>query len=181
MRKHDARLLADILNEQEEPEDFDLGAFERDLWAALTQGGRLTPELERAIWRIPSARASYLAMREANAERVRRLWSGRGFATEAVRRAADSGGRSHKVTATGWSFQTVQSQATGEWLVTLQVEPEAMALLTEGTPVRVVDSEGLVWLEGRLDRLGGLDGRWAHPDVNPEERMLTHALTFKLR
>lgn len=180
----ESELLAMVLNQQDDPEGFDRGAFELALAARLRQGLPPTPAMVHAIWRIPSARAAWLGLRENRERRQRQArsllqaWNDNGFDLQTQRRAASSEGGRQTVSASGWSVQVSRSPATGKTLVSLELEARAAALLPPGTRVRISDSGGLVWLEGALDGFGGIDAEWPGHELSPEERLRLYALVI---
>lgn len=173
-----AALLAMVLNQQDNPADFDCGAFELALFERMKRGLPPTPEMSKAIWTIPSAREAYLGLRRARARELRRAWNDNGYAAVAQYRAASSRASRHSVKTSGWSLQIVRSPGSGQTLVSLELEPQAMALLPPDTMVRIVDSGGVVWLEGKIDSFGGIDAQWPHSGTDPDERLRSHALTI---
>ena len=64
------------------------------------------------------------------------------------------------------------------WLLSLKVTPEAFRDLPQGISVRVSDRGGKIWLEGMLDRYGGLDAFWDRDEASPRDRARQHGLTF---
>ena len=180
----ESELLAMVLNQQDDPEDFDRGAFELAVAERLRRGLPLTPAMTAAVWRIPSARAAWLGLRRAHARRLRQaqdllqIWNDNGFDLQTQRRAASSEGGRQTVSASGWSVQVSRSPATGQTLISLELEARAAALLPPGTRVRISDSGGLVWLEGALDGFGGIDAEWPQHELSPEERLRLYALVI---
>ena len=173
-----AALLAMVLNQQDNPADFDCGAFELALFERMKRGLPPTPEMSKAIWTIPSAREAYLGLRRARARELRRAWNDNGYAAVAQYRAASTQASRHSVRTSGWSLQIVRSPGSGQTLVSLELEPQAMALLPPNTVVRIVDSGGMVWLEGEIDSFGGIDAQWPHSEADPDQRLRSHALTI---
>jgi hypothetical protein len=176
-RSH-AALLAMVLNQQDDPAEFDCGAFELALFERMKRGLPPTADMAKAIWTIPAARAAYLGLRRARSRALRRAWNDNGYSAVAQYRAASSQAMRHSVTTSGWSIQIVRSPGSGQTLVSLELEPQAMALLPANTVVRIVDSGGLVWLEGEIDSFGGIDAQWPHAGTDPDERLRSHALTI---
>jgi hypothetical protein len=174
----ESELLAMVLSQQDDPEDFDRGAFELAVADCLRRGQPLPPAMARAVWHVPGARAAYLGLRRAHARRLRQAWNDNGFALRAERRAASTQAARQSVLASGWSVQILRSPASGQTLVSLEMEPRAASLLPPGTRVRISDGGGMVWLEGTLDGFGGIDAEWPHDELSPEERLRHHALTI---
>lgn len=175
-----SRLMAEILDRQVEPErpfdDLDFAVRTRD---ALKGGGDLPADLAGLVWTSPSARAIYLRLRAEALAAARRRWQHRGFSTELERMAADSDDDSETFSTSGVTMRMMRNAATGRWLITLQLTAEAFEELPAGTSIRLSDKGGLVWLEGALDRHGGLDGFWEGGDETPRERLRTHGLSFE--
>lgn len=175
-----ARLMADVLMHQPEPEtEFDDLEFARAVRDALTGGEGLPDDLEALIWRSPTARSIFQRLRTEAAAAARRRWRDRGFSTELMRMAADSATEEgESFSASGITMHIVRNAASGRWLITLQVTVEALDELPQGVSVRVTDRGGKIWLEGVLDRHGGLDGFWEDATMSPQDRARTHGLSF---
>jgi hypothetical protein len=94
--------------------------------------------------------------------------------------AADSDSDFETFSASGVSMRMVHNAATGRWMITLQLTAEAFEELPAGISIKVSDSGGLVWLEGVLDRHGGLDGFWEDDTTGPRERLREHRLIIDL-
>lgn len=177
-----ARLMADVLMHQPEPEtEFDDLEFARSARNALAGGEELPDDLKALIWRSPTARSIFQRLRAEAAAAARRRWRDRGFSTELMRMAADSDSEeseSESFSASGITMHIVRNAASGRWLITLQVTVEALDELPQGVSVRVTDRGGKIWLEGALDRHGGLDGFWEDATMSPRDRARTHGLSF---
>ncbi|MBA4780375.1 MAG: hypothetical protein AB1729_05395 [Pseudomonadota bacterium] len=173
-----SNLLAHVLDRQIEPEqEFD------DLWFVdavsdhLHGDAALPDEVVRLIWTSPSARSLYQRMRAELAREATQKWRRHGHALEFERRAADSLQDSDRFSASGVTIRLLYSQATERWMISLQLSREAYEDLPPGLNVRVTDGGGMVWLEGALDRHGGLDGSWTS-DESPQDRLRDHPLSI---
>lgn len=175
------RLMAQVLDRQAEPEaEFDDLAFATAVRDGLQAGEPLRADLARLVWTSPGARSIYTRLRAEAVAAARARWSERGFAVEFERRAADSSEDTDTFSAAGVEMRMVRSAAAGQWLISLQVVPDAMRDLPPGIAVRVSDSGGMIWLEGPLDRRGGLDGYWQDETTSPRARLREHSLTIAL-
>lgn len=175
------RLLGQVLDRQIEPEEeFDDLALATAIRDSLGTGAALPPDIARLVWTSPEARSIYRRLRGEAVAAARARWSERGFATRLERRAADSADDVDAFSAAGVEMRMVRSAAAGKWLISLQIVPEAFRDLPPGIAVRVSDSGGLIWLEGSLDRRGGLDGYWEDDTTTPRARLREHSLTIAL-
>ena len=173
-----ARLLGDVLELQSEPDnEFDDLEFAERVRGAMLAGEDLALDLVSLVWRSPTAREIYITLRREMIDAVREKWIGRGFATEFELKAADSASETETFSAAGIMLHMAFNRASGRWLVNLRLTPEARRELQPGTSVRIADRGGKVWLEGPLDRFGGIDSFWDDP-VSPRERAREFGLTF---
>ena len=181
MKTNMKKLMAEVLDQQFEPDvaydDLDFAIRVRE---SLKGSMELPTDLARLVWISPNARSIYLRLRAEALAATRRRWSDRGFATELERMAADSDGELDTFSASGVLMRMIHNAATGRWMITLQVTAEAFGELPAGISIRVSDSGGLVWLEGVLDRHGGLDGFWEDETSGPRERLREHRLIIDL-
>lgn len=178
-----SRLLAATLEYQHEPDiAFDDLAFARsvrDAMAAGTAEQDFPAEVTQLIWRSPTARSIFLQLRAEVVASARRRWRERGFSTELIRMAADSASdESETFSNGGIAMHSVRNAATGRWLISVRLTAEALDDLPPCLRVRVTDRGGKVWLEGVLDRHGGLDGFWDDPETTPRERARAYGLSF---
>jgi hypothetical protein len=176
-----SRLMAEVLDRQVEPDEpFDDLAFALRVREALRGSAELPDDLARMVWISPTARSIFLRLRAEALAAAKRRWSDRGFSTELERMAADSDSDFETFSASGVSMRMVHNAATGRWMITLQLTAEAFEELPAGISIKVSDSGGLVWLEGVLDRHGGLDGFWEDDTTGPRERLREHRLIIDL-
>lgn len=177
MKANMSRLMAEVLDLQVEPEEeFDDLDFAIRVRESLRGAGALPADLARLVWISPSARSIFLSLRAGAIATAKRRLTDRGFSWELERVAADSDGDFEAFASSGVAMRMVHNAATGRWLITLQLTAEAFRELPAGTSIRVSDSGGLVWLEGVLDKHGGLDGFWQDETLGPRERLREHHL-----
>lgn len=172
-------LLPELLALQSEPDDnFDDVDIALRLRAALASGRELDSDLVDLIWRSPTVRSIYQRLKAEALKTFAQSWKGRGFATTIEPLAASSESDNDTFIIAGLQFHMVRNYATGKWVLTLQLTPDAMEDLTSGISVRVSDKGGLVWLDGKLDRQGSIDGFWEGHDNSPQERAALFGLNI---
>ncbi len=166
------KLLDTVLERQAEPEQgFDDLAFIADVRETLSRGAPLSDTAKQLVWTSPTARGLYQRLRRDAADAARRRWTERGRDTQIERRAADSAEESSMFAASGFTVRLSQNAATGKWLVTLQLTPDAMEDLPSGISVRLRDKSGRIWIEGPLDRFGGRDAFWEDDSTTPGDEL----------
>lgn len=169
-------LLADILNAQIEDEPPDMSP---DIWRQAILGQRkLNTAEERVLWTSPSARDEFLRLRRVLLAPARDAWRAQGLDANVFLMAAASEDREHLVEGKGWQLSIAPIPTAG-WVLTLRVEPQSAALLPEYSRVRLVDDDGLIWGQGRLDDDGALDLDWPH-DGSPLERLRRMGLRLQV-
>ncbi len=175
------RLLVAVQDRQIDPDDdFDDLDFAIQVRDLLARGEPMPSQLERRIQSTPSARAIFRRLRAERIAKARVVWRDRGFATRLERRAADSEDDVEALSAAGVTVRTIFNSASGKWLISLQLTADAANDLPPGLSVRLSDSGGQIWLEGPLDRRGGIDGFWPLDDVSPRRRLREHGLVIDL-
>jgi hypothetical protein len=164
-------LLREVLNLQSEPEnaidELDI-AFR--IRANLASGQEMDEELTKILWISPLARSIYVRLKIERLRNFLTVWRERGFSTEIHTLAAGSDNDEDSFVASGLQFHMVRNYATGKWVLTLQLTPDSIEELPPGISVRVSDEGGRVWLDGKLDRQGSLDGFWEDSESNPRQR-----------
>jgi hypothetical protein len=178
MKISETRALAELLNRQHETiEEADLAEL-RPRLEAYARGEEWREEDSATVWSSPAARRIYLEARRAVLAALDRQWSDRQFDRTFLRRAADDGDADELVMGeAGITIRVVRAPASGDWLVSVTLTPDALALVPARTKVRVTDSGGTIWLSGEPDRDGGVDAFWEHPE-SPIARLRTHSLTL---
>lgn len=175
------RLLAALLAGQPQPEPpLDAERFVDDVHSHLSRGADLPADLTALIWLRPDARRLYAEVRHDLARSFAQRWQSRGGALTVERLAAsgetpDQDSAPEEIRARGFTVTTHLDRTSGRWLISLVLEPEMAGELPQGLAVELRDSGDLLWLRGRLDRLGGLDAWWPH-DGNPRRRLTIHQL-----
>jgi hypothetical protein len=172
-------ILPELLALQCEPEeDFDDVEIALRLRAVLASGRELEADLVDLIWRSPTIRSIYQRLKAEALSAFVHNWKARGFVTSIEPLAASSEGDNDNFVVAGLQFHMVRNYATGKWVLTLQLTPDAMEELTPGISVRVSDKGGVVWLDGKLDRQGSLDGFWYDQGNSPQERAALFGLNI---
>lgn len=173
-------LLAAVLNLQTDIlDDEALEAFGARM-AAYAVGGALDAVDANLVWRSPAARALFLHSHRHRVASVRDAWNRAGFGLELVQRAADSSDDQRTISNAGMTLRLLRSQGLGDWIISLELTPDAAAILSPGVRIRLVDTGGRVWLEGEPDANLGLDAFWTDADESPVERLREHRITLEL-
>lgn len=173
-------ILADLLNGQTEMADeSELEGLEGRI-QAYAEGAPWQPRDVELVWTSPSARRRYLQARKAVLARLADRWNDQGFGRQFLRRAADGGPSDIlALEEAGVTVRILRAPGSGDWLVSVVLSPEALALLPDGVNIRLVDSGGREWLRGEPDRAGGVDAFWEDADQSPIERLREHALNLE--
>ncbi|KTE36533.1 MULTISPECIES: hypothetical protein [unclassified Sphingopyxis] len=178
MKISEAQALAEILNRQHETlEEAEIAELEPRL-ADYARGAPWRDDDAARVWASPSARRAYLGARRAVLAELEMRWADRRFDRSFVRMAADDGDPDELVLGeAGVTVRIVRAPGSGDWLVSVALSPDALALIPAGTGVRIADSGGVTWLSGLPDRDGGVDAFWDR-DESPMTRLRTHSLTL---
>ncbi|WP_203070566.1 hypothetical protein [Falsiroseomonas ponticola] len=155
------RLLREIMADQpwDDPEAAPPVAFYQR--ALSGRAPALTPADEQRLLLSPAARLHHAQARDA----LRRIAAHRlaraGVETEARRLAAATEADTFELRSADFTLagQRDEEGADPEWLLLLRLSDRICAAL-DGLPLRLLDEEGLVWLEGWPDASGTLGGVW---------------------
>ncbi|WP_448661516.1 hypothetical protein ACG3SL_12720 [Sphingomonas sp. CJ20] len=178
MTSSEIRALAAILNRQHEAAEPDALEVARPRLEAYARGEPWREEDAALVWTSPAARRAYVAARRAVLAELESHWSDRQFGREFLRRAADDGNSNELVLGeAGVTIRILQAPGSGDWLISVALSPDALALIPVGTKVRLVDSGGVTWLAGEPDRDGGVDAFWEQPE-SPMARLRDHSLSL---
>jgi len=172
-------LLAAVLATQEEPLDDDALEAVEDRFNIYASGQPWKQDDVRLIWRSPAARRAYQRARAANARAATSGWRGRGHAIDLVQRAADGGDEDRVIEAAGLVLSIRRITGREDWLITLELDHDALSEMTGDVQIRLVDDGGRVWIEGAPDSAGGLDGYWGDASQTPSARLRDHKLTLE--
>ena len=178
MRISETQALAEILNRQAETaEELELTEL-RPRIEAYARGEKWREEDAALVWSSPTARRFYLDARRRVLAEIEQIWSDKGFDEHYFRRAADDGDRGELVLGeAGVTIRILHAPASGDWLISVVLTPDALALLPSGTKVRITDTAGFVWLTGEPDRDGGVDAYWEGAE-SPLVRLREHSLSL---
>ncbi|MEG3123842.1 hypothetical protein [Sphingomonas sp. GB1N7] len=178
MKISDAQALAEILNRQQETIEPDLLDALGPRLEAYAGGAPWRPEDAVLVWTSPDARRAFVMARRAVLATLETSWAGRGFGRAFLRRAADDGASDELVMGeAGVTIRILRAPGSGDWLINIELSPDALALIPAGTALKLSDSGGTVWLIGEPDRSGGVDAFWERAE-SPIERLRTHQLTL---
>lgn len=165
------QLLGELLRTQPDRPIAEPMPDDERLREALTGRRPFDADERRLFLRSPTARARLNRLAEVIRAETYARWHRGGIAADIVYRAA-AGGETKPISVTSnpdfaLTLFPLHPEG-GAWSLHLRLSPRAFEALSVG--VRLIDSDGAVWLEGRPDRDGELSGDWRLSE-SPLERL----------
>lgn len=159
------RLLAELLEMQEEPVPAAPAFTEARIRAAVTGAQPLSREEKRTLWTSPDARHHYLAVRRIVLAELRESMRGEGLGRAETRRAA-SGMGDGRIEGAGFAVVVLAPDGEGApWSILVELGERYAERLPTGLTVTLRDDGGLVWASGVPDETRRFGGEWTQSET----------------
>lgn len=175
-----ARLLIELLGDQIDEGDADLS--DARIEQALTVGPDFNDRESRLLWRSPEARERLFAARDDLRETVMTGWQERGVEFEvAYKAAADGKAEPFMIQSKDFTLTLFpEDDPDMPWILSLRIKARVRESRPASLNFQLVDGGGMVWITGKPNSRGEINGGWRHPDVSPRERLQQYALRLTL-
>ena len=136
----------------------------------------------RLLWTAPVARRRYLRLRREAAAQAEEAMRRSGVEFECQRMvAAAADNVPDVIESTDWTLRIIRDPDPELcWILILQLKESFLEKLPDGLSVRLADSGGRTWLQGRPDNLGEIHGGWGDPTTSPTQRRVDHHLKLTI-
>lgn len=170
------RLLAAVLADQPERADAGMALDEVRLSRVLSGEESLTDAEQHLLWTSPAARQRLFTLHGIQRARQYLIWRQLGIAPLISYRAA-ADGAVQTITIDNHPDLTIKlfplDEQGDRWTIFLKLSCQVQQSLVSG--IRLVDTGGVQWLAGHVDKDGELSADWVHQE-SPLQRLHRYEL-----